>query len=141
MGNCCGPRAGDEKASVIAEEEKVKLGLESDGRSGTTGETEAEKARTAASKAGPHQCIFKERAKLYRYRDDQWKERGVGNARILRDNSNKKIYFLMRQEKTMKPIANFILGDKPFCELVPHPSFKDTAYMFSAIDFSEEAVE
>ena len=54
------------------------------------------------------ECIFKMRIKLYRFRDDQWKERGVGNCKLMRDRANKRIRFVMRQEKTLKPVANFI---------------------------------
>jgi Ran-binding protein 1 len=54
------------------------------------------------------ECIFKMRAKIYRLRDDQWKERGTGNAKLMRDKESKKIRFIMRQEKTLKPVANFI---------------------------------
>ena len=54
------------------------------------------------------ECIMKLRVKLYRFRDEQWKERGVGNAKLLRDRKNKRIRFLMRQEKTKKPVANFM---------------------------------
>jgi Ran-binding protein 1 len=53
-------------------------------------------------------CIFKIRAKLYRMRDDQLKERGTGNVKLLRNKETKKIRFVMRQEKTLKPVANFI---------------------------------
>ena len=55
------------------------------------------------------ECIFRVRCKLYRLRDDQWKERGVGNGKLLRNKETKKIRFVMRQEKTLKPVANFIL--------------------------------
>ena len=48
------------------------------------------------------------RAKLYRLRDEQWKERGTGNAKLMRHKESKKIRFVMRQEKTLKPVANFI---------------------------------
>ena len=41
-------------------------------------------------------------------RDEQWKERGTGNAKLLRHKENKKIRFVLRQEKTLKPAANFI---------------------------------
>ena len=53
------------------------------------------------------ECIMKHRVKLYRYRDDQWKERGIGNAKLLRNKEAKRVTFLMRQEKTKKPVANF----------------------------------
>lgn len=54
------------------------------------------------------ECIFKMRCKLYRHRDEQWKERGTGNCKLMRHKESKKIRFVMRQEKTLKPVANFI---------------------------------
>lgn len=51
---------------------------------------------------------MKIRAKLFRWRDEQWKERGIGNAKLMRDREDKIIRFVMRQEKTLKPVANFI---------------------------------
>ena len=47
------------------------------------------------------------RIKLYRFREE-WKERGIGNCKLMRDRENKRIRFLMRQEKTLKPVGNFI---------------------------------
>ncbi len=57
------------------------------------------------------ECIFKIRARLYRHRDEQLKERGTGNARLLRNKETKKIRFVMRQEKTLKPVANFLSNE------------------------------
>ena len=54
------------------------------------------------------ECIFKMRAKLYRFRDEQWKERGTGNFKLMRHKETKKIRALMRQEKTLKPVCNFL---------------------------------
>ena len=51
---------------------------------------------------------MKIRTKLFRWRDEQWKERGIGNAKLMRDREEKHIRFIMRQEKTLKPVANFI---------------------------------
>ena len=62
-------------------------------------------------------CLFKERAKLFRFRDNQWKERGIGNAKLLRHDENKRIRFVMRQEKTLKPCGNFYVTEKPSCTL------------------------
>jgi len=53
---------------------------------------------------------------LYRWRDEQWKERGVGNCKLMRDRANRKIRFLMRQEKTLKPVGNFIGKSHPTAE-------------------------
>ena len=41
-------------------------------------------------------CIYKQRVKLFRFRDEQWKERGIGNAKLLRNDAQKKIRFVMR---------------------------------------------
>ena len=54
------------------------------------------------------ECIFVMRAKLYRFRDDQWKERGTGNFKLMRNKESKKIRAIMRQEKTLKPVCNFL---------------------------------
>ena len=54
------------------------------------------------------ECIFKMRTKLYRFSDNQWKERGIGNLKMLRDRKERKIRVLLRQEKTYKPVANFL---------------------------------
>ena len=47
------------------------------------------------------------RVKLYRFREE-WKERGIGNCKLMRDREAKCIRFIMRQEKTLKPVGNFI---------------------------------
>ena len=31
-------------------------------------------------------CVYSQRSKLYRYTDNQWKERGVGEMKILKHN-------------------------------------------------------
>ena len=54
------------------------------------------------------ECIFKMRCKLYRKRNEELKERGTGNCKLMRHKESKKIRFVMRQEKTLKPVANFI---------------------------------
>lgn len=51
---------------------------------------------------------MKIRTKLFRWRDEQWKERGIGNAKLMRNREEKSIQFVMRQEKTLKPVANFV---------------------------------
>lgn len=51
---------------------------------------------------------MKVRVKLFRWKDEQWKERGIGNAKLMRDREQKRVRFVMRQEKTLKPVANFL---------------------------------
>ena len=81
--------------------------------------------------------IFKGRGKLYRFRDGEWKERGTGDMKLLRHKTDKKIRFILRQDKTLKIVANFIVSDKPLCELKPHQG-SDKMFMFLAYDCSDE---
>ena len=81
--------------------------------------------------------IFKIRAKLFRFRDGEWKERGTGDLKLLRHNKDKRIRCIVRQDKTLKIVANFIIGKKPLCELKPHQG-SEKMFMFVAYDCSEE---
>ena len=80
--------------------------------------------------------IYKNKARLYRVADGQWKERGVGDLKLLRDRKSRQIRMLMRQDKTLKIVANHYLMDKPYCELLPMAG-NDKALMWVANDFSE----
>ena len=44
---------------------------------------------------------------------------------------------VMRQEKTLKPVANFIIQDEPLCVLKPMPNGNDKAYSWSCADASD----
>ena len=83
--------------------------------------------------------IFKSRGKLYRFREGEWKERGTGDLKLLRHKKDKKIRFILRQDKTLKIVANFIISEKPLCELKPHQG-SEKMFMFMAYDCSEEPV-
>merc|ERR1719326_871124 len=68
-----------------------------------------------------------------------WRERGIGEARILRHKEHQRIRILMRQEKTMKVIANHAID--PRIELQPNTG-SDRSWVWSAFDFSDgELVE
>ncbi len=82
------------------------------------------------------ECLYKNRAKLYRINDNQWKERGVGNIKLMRHKEKKQIRFGMRQEKTLKPIANHVVLEDPQCVLVPMAN-NDKAYTWFVQDFAE----
>ena len=41
-------------------------------------------------------CIWKNKIKLFRFNDNQWKERGIGFAKLLRHKENKVIRMVMR---------------------------------------------
>lgn len=57
-----------------------------------------------------HLSFFCSKCKLYRFDNDnnEWKERGIGQCKILQHKENKKVRLLMRQEKTLKIRANHI---------------------------------
>lgn len=55
--------------------------------------------------------IYIKKAKLYRFRDGKWKERGEGYVKLLRTKEN-KIRFLQRAEKTLKVTAHFFSKSK-----------------------------
>jgi Ran-binding protein 1 len=82
------------------------------------------------------ELIYKGRGKLYRWGEEQWKERGLGDVKLLRDKDDKKVSFVMRQDSTKKVIANFIIEDDPLCQLVPHAG-SDKAWLWMAHDYSD----
>ncbi|MFM7855324.1 MAG: hypothetical protein ACKO96_26210, partial [Flammeovirgaceae bacterium] len=57
------------------------------------------------------------RARLYRWRSEEWKERGTGELKLLRHKSTKKIRCILRQDKTLKPACNFLIVEDPLCLL------------------------
>jgi len=76
------------------------------------------------------------KGKLFRFRDGQWKERGSGDLKLLRDKKTRQIRLLMRQDKTLKIVANHYVLDKPYCDLTPMAG-SDKSVMWVANDFSE----
>lgn len=77
------------------------------------------------------------KCKLYRFDNDagEWKERGVGQAKLLQHKENKKCRLLMRQDKTLKIRANHLV--MPGVKLQEHAG-NDKAWVWSTVDFSEE---
>jgi Ran-binding protein 1 len=68
-----------------------------------------------------------------------WKERGVGEVRILRHREHQRLRLLMRQEKTMKVIANHAMDPRIILE--PNVG-SDRSWVWSAFDFANgELVE
>lgn len=50
--------------------------------------------------------MFGERCKLFRMDDGQWKERGVGELKILKQATNNTYRLVMRREQVLKLCAN-----------------------------------
>ena len=71
-------------------------------------------------------------------RNKTWWERGIGEARILRHREHQRLRFLMRQEKTMKVIANHALD--PRIKLEPNAG-SDRSWVWSCYDFADGELE
>lgn len=82
--------------------------------------------------------IFDSRAKLFRFISGEWKERGLGQLKLLKDQSTGKIRLLMRRDIVHTVCANHIIS--PEIELSPMKG-SDKAYFWVANDFADETVK
>lgn len=85
------------------------------------------------------EILFKERAKLYRWDRDatQWKERGVGEIKILFHTQKKYYRVLMRRDQVLKVCANHIITKE--MNLVPSDT-SNNALIWVATDYAGEFV-
>ncbi|OAY43742.1 ran-binding protein 1 homolog b [Manihot esculenta] len=76
------------------------------------------------------------KAKLYRFdkEGNQWKERGVGNVKLLKHKESGKVRLVMRQSKTLKICANHIVG--PSINVQEHHG-NDKSCVWHAADFAD----
>ncbi|XP_077200417.1 E3 SUMO-protein ligase RanBP2-like [Paroedura picta] len=81
--------------------------------------------------------IFCNRAKLFRFDAEcrEWKERGVGNVKILRHKITGKIRLLMRREQVLKICANHYIS--PEMTLMPNAG-SDKSFVWHALDYADE---
>ncbi|KAK7904914.1 hypothetical protein WMY93_017521 [Mugilogobius chulae] len=81
--------------------------------------------------------MFCNRAKLFRFDNEtkEWKERGIGNVKILKNNITGKVRLLMRREQVLKICANhYITTDM----LLKPNSGSDKSWVWNAIDYADE---
>ncbi|MEQ2181080.1 hypothetical protein GOODEAATRI_007676 [Goodea atripinnis] len=81
--------------------------------------------------------MFCNRAKLYRFDAEtkEWKERGIGNVKILKHNTKGKVRLLMRREQVLKICANhYITADM----LLKPNAASDKSWVWNAIDYADE---
>ncbi|XP_061774281.1 E3 SUMO-protein ligase RanBP2 isoform X2 [Nerophis ophidion] len=83
------------------------------------------------------QVVFSHRAKLYRYDKEasQWKERGIGDIKILQNYNTKRVRLIMRRDQVLKICANQWLTET--MKLEPMKG-AEKAWVWSALDFAEE---
>lgn len=85
--------------------------------------------------------LYCQRSKLYRFREEEWKERGLGEARLMKDKATGRVRFLLRQEKTGKVVANhYVLDHSLYCDLRPNAT-SDKIWVWSAQDYAEGQLE
>ncbi|GLG99976.1 E3 SUMO-protein ligase RanBP2 [Gryllus bimaculatus] len=77
--------------------------------------------------------LYECRCKLFRFVDKEWKERGVGQLKLLHNQETGKVRLLMRREQVLKVCANhFLTPDMLLTRM------KDKAWMWVANDFADE---
>ena len=84
------------------------------------------------------ECLFSHRAKLYRFDSVQWKERGVGEMKILRNNATQRSRIVMRREQIFKICCNHFIT--PELSLEPNISGRNAWTWKTSSDFAEETV-
>ena len=78
------------------------------------------------------EIVFSNRAKLYRWNDAQWKERGLGDMKILK-NKEGRARIVMRREQVLKICANhFIQAEMSLLAM------NEKAWIWTAMDASDE---
>ena len=80
--------------------------------------------------------LYCHRAKLFRFDSKEWKERGLGDIKLLQNKSSKKIRLLMRREKVLKICLNHIIA--PDMKLETMASNPGKTWTWHAMDFAED---
>jgi Ran-binding protein 1 len=80
------------------------------------------------------------KCKLYRFVQEanEWKERGVGQSRVLQHKDNKRCRYLMREEKTLKIRSNHLI--MPGTQIQEHGG-NDKALVFNCVDYADEEMK
>ncbi|CAB3363784.1 ran-specific GTPase-activating protein-like [Cloeon dipterum] len=86
------------------------------------------------------EVMIKLRAKLYRYDSScvppEWKERGTGEVKLLRNLDKPVVRLVMRRDKTLKVCANHFI--RPWMKLSPNCG-SDRAWVWSVnVDYADE---
>ncbi|KFP29660.1 E3 SUMO-protein ligase RanBP2, partial [Colius striatus] len=81
--------------------------------------------------------FFCNRAKLYRFdaESKEWKERGIGNVKILKHKVSGKFRLLMRRDQVLKICANHYINTD--MKLNPNAG-SDKSFVWHALDYADE---
>jgi len=85
------------------------------------------------------EVLFKIRARLFRFDkpENEWKERGTGEVKLLKHKASKKIRLLMRRDKTLKICANHYVT--PIMRLAENVA-SDRSWVWTCpADFADES--
>ncbi|XP_055374045.1 E3 SUMO-protein ligase RanBP2 [Condylostylus longicornis] len=80
--------------------------------------------------------LYCHRAKLYRFVDKEWKERGLGDVKILKHKLSNKLRVVMRREQIHKICLNHLLNSE-----VEYKAKDDKSWLFAVNDYSEGEIE
>ncbi|XP_052888424.1 E3 SUMO-protein ligase RanBP2 [Anopheles moucheti] len=119
-------------------------GVEDDGATGESSVTEEEnntyfapviplpdKVEVKTGEEDEH-VLYAHRAKLYRFVCSEWKERGIGDVKILKHKITEKLRVVMRREQVLKICLNHALTED-----ICYTKKDDKSWQFVANDFSE----
>lgn len=81
--------------------------------------------------------LFENRGKLFRFIEKEWKERGVGIVKILKNRTTNKVRLLMRRDQVHKICANHLITSEMDLTMMKN---SDRALIWVANDFAEEVV-
>lgn len=79
--------------------------------------------------------LYCQRSKLYRFVDGEWKERGIGDVKLLRHRSTGIVRVVMRRERVLKLCLNHRVNAT--LTLQPMPNAQGKAWTWHADDFSD----
>lgn len=78
------------------------------------------------------EILYSHRAKLYRFKDSEWRERGLGDVKILQHKQTGRFRVVMRREQILKICLNHVLDRG-----VEYKPKDPKSWQFIANDFSE----
>lgn len=82
------------------------------------------------------EVLYSHRAKLFRFKDSEWKERGLGDVKILQHKETGRMRVVMRREQVLKICLNHALDHE-----VEYIRKDDKSWHFVVNDYSEGELE